>query len=71
MQTLNNHKSNNCNLPRKGWIHECIICEIPTSHCIIYKNYKIYVCKPCNNNKTNNIYDHIRYYKRKRRITSS
>jgi hypothetical protein len=38
-------------LPEKGWIHPCIICNIPTArefyYYYIYKVYRCYFCKDC------------------------
>jgi hypothetical protein len=64
LPTLNNHKSTVANLPRHGWIHECLICDTITSRHISYLNYKLYVCIPCQLNKNINYYKYFKLYKR-------
>ena len=50
-------------LPEKGWIHPCIICNMPTSRMFfyyyIYKVYSCYFCKDClKENENINLYSH-------------
>lgn len=53
----------NDTLPEKGWIHPCIICNMPTARMFnyyyIYKVYSCYFCKECLKDDNNiNLYSH-------------
>jgi hypothetical protein len=64
MPIFNNHKSTIGSLPRDGWLHECLVCELITSKIIIYRNNIVYICNLCQKKYLDNLEKYILSYKK-------